>query len=226
MSSEKQSTTSVDRSVDKSRGDRSRDRSHDRSTNGSPASKSPGYDGESRYVVLCETSGREFESWYYFIRYEGNERALEYLQKQLEKIDMYILDDFSTFDLDLDHFFSETTAKEMTKLEVNSYMFHRKFDGKMSMISLGLKKRDDNDDMLEKLFDTLGLGQIEDYVDDEDIDSDDLVSDSDSDDSESSDEDEDLVPLPEPARPTKLVPKEVEKIAGQRNNHKKKNKKK
>jgi hypothetical protein len=148
---------------------------------------------KNNYVVLCETSGREFESWYYFIRYEGNEKALEYLQKQLEKIDMYILDDFSTFDLDLDHFFSETTAKEMTSLEVNSYSFHRKFDGKMAMISLGLKKRDDNDDMLEKLFDKLGLGQIEDYVEDEDIDSDDLVSDSDEHDSdESSDEDEDL----------------------------------
>ena len=106
---------------------------------------------DSKYVVLCETSGKEFESWYYFIRYQGNEKALEYLQKQLEKIDMYILDDFSTFDLDLDHFFSEQTAKEMTKLEVNSYSFHRKFDGKMQMISLGLKKRDDNDDMLKKL---------------------------------------------------------------------------
>ena len=174
-----------------------------------------------RYVVLCETSGREFESWYYFIRYDDNVQALEYLQKQLEKIDMYILDDFSTFDLDLDHFFSEQTAKEMTKLEVNSYQFHRKFDGKMSMISLGLKKRDDNDDMLEKLFDKLGLGQIEDYVESEDIDSDDLVSDSDDSD-ESSDEDEDLVPVPVDIKPTKLIPKEVEKVAGQRKKNKKK----
>ena len=182
---------------------------------------------DSRYVILCETSGREFESWYYFIRYEGNEKALEYLQKQLEKIDMYILDDFSTFDLDLDHFFTETTAKEMTKLEVNSYMFHRKFDGKMQMISLGLKKRDDNDDMLEKLFDKLGLGQIEDYVENEDIDSDDLESISSSDDEdESSDEDEDLVPLPDSVekKQSKLVPKEIEKIAGQRKKKKNKNK--
>ena len=181
---------------------------------------------DNSYVVLCETSGREFESWYYFIRYGENKKALEYLQKQLEKIDMYILDDFSTFDLDLDHFFSEQTAKEMTMLEVNSYSFHRKFDGKMQIISLGLKKRDDNDDMLEKLFDKLGLGQIEEYVEDEDIDSDDLVSDSDNSDSDSSDEDEDLVPLPEePQRPSKLVPKQVEKVAGVRTN-KKKNKKK
>ena len=173
---------------------------------------------DEKYVVLCETSGREFESWYYFIRYGGNQKALEYLQKQLEKIDMYVLDDFSTFDLDLDHFFLESTAKEMTKLEVNSYSFHRKFDGKMSMISLGLKKRDDNDDMLEKLFDKLGLGQIEDYIEDEDIDTDDLETDSDFE-SGSSDEDEDLVPEPEDfKKSSKLVPKQVEKVAGKRTN--------
>ena len=75
---------------------------------------------DEKYVVLCETSGREFESWYYFIRYGGNQKALEYLQKQLEKIDMYVLDDFSTFDLDLDHFFLESTAKEMTKETIMS----------------------------------------------------------------------------------------------------------
>ena len=185
---------------------------------------------DSKYVVLCETSGKEFESWYYFIRYQGNEKALEYLQKQLEKIDMYILDDFSTFDLDLDHFFSEQTAKEMTKLEVNSYSFHRKFDGKMQMISLGLKKRDDNDDMLEKLFDKLGLGQIEEYVENEDIDSEDLASsDDDISDDSSSDEDEDLVPMPksspdlEEKAPSKLIPREIEKVAGMRK--KKKHKK-
>ena len=183
-------------------------------------SPKPSKNMDGRYVVLCETSGREFESWYYFIRYEGNEKALEYLQKQLEKIDMYILDDFSTFDLDLDHFFSGLTAKEMTKLEVNSYSFHRKFDGKLQMISLGLKKRDDNDDMLEKLFDKIGLGQIEDYIDDEDIDSDDLETDL-SDDENSSDDDEDLVPPPEELKPSKLIPRQVEKIAGARTNQKK-----
>jgi hypothetical protein len=191
------------------------------SRNNSPKSSNEKI-GNNRYVVLCETSGREFESWYYFIRYQGNEKALEYLQKQLEKIDMYILDDFSTFDLDLDHFFSEQTAKEMTMLEVNSYSFHRKFDGKMEMISLGLKKRDDNDDMLEKLFDKLGLGQIEDYVEDEDVDTDDLAS---SDSDFNSSDDEDLVPLPEEvSAPSKLIPKPVEKVAGARTNDKKKRK--
>ena len=45
---------------------------------------------DSKYVVRFVSLSGKFESWYYFIRYQGNEKALEYLQKQLEKIDMYI----------------------------------------------------------------------------------------------------------------------------------------
>ena len=70
-------------------------------------------DKERRYVVLQETNGKECESWYYFLRHNGNEEALKYLNDQLEKIDMFIVEDCSTFDLDLDHTFSEQTAKEM-----------------------------------------------------------------------------------------------------------------
>ena len=43
------------------------------------------------------------------------------------------------------------------------------------MISLGLKNKMIVIDMLEKLFDKLGLGQIEEYVENEDIDSEDLA---------------------------------------------------
>ena len=133
-------------------------------------------DDEVKYVVLCETNDEECESWYYFIKYNGNEEALEYLQKQLEKIDMYLDEGVSTFDLDLDHFFNNTTAKEMTKLEVNSFMFHRKFDGKLGMINLGLKKKNSTEVMLRKLTEKLGLGKVEDYISEEDIDTDDITS--------------------------------------------------
>ena len=76
--------------------------------------------------------------------------------------------------------------------------------------------------MLEKVFDKLGLGQIEDYVEDEDVDTDDLAS---SDSDFNSSDDEDLVPLPEELSvPSKLVPKPVEKVAGARTNDKKKRK--
>ena len=65
----------------------------------------------SKYVVLCETNGNEVEQWYYFIKYNGNEKALKYLQDQFDKIEMCIDDDLSAFDLDLENIVSETTAK-------------------------------------------------------------------------------------------------------------------
>ena len=154
---------------------------------------------ENKYAVLMETNGEECESWLYFIKYNGNEKNLTLLQKQLESIDWYILDDLSTFDLDLDHFVSSTTAKEMTKIELNHYSFHRKFDGVLTNIDLNLRKKDKNEKKMVKVFDILGYGQIEDFVDEEDIDPEDLTStnesseeeDSESEPSESSSEEED-----------------------------------
>ena len=147
------------------------------------------------YVALMETNGKEFESWYYFIRREGNEEALKNLQDQLERIDWFILDDLSTFDLDLDHSVSATTAKQMTKLEMNSYAFHRKFDGKLKTINFNFKKKDNsenearNERMICKVFDILGYGQIEDYISDEDLDEEDLTDNNSSSDSDDDDDD-------------------------------------
>ena len=129
---------------------------------------------DNKYAILMETSGEECESWYNFIKFEGNEKNLQYLQEQLESIKWYILDDLSTFDLDLEHLVSDTTAKEMTKLELNHFSFHRKFNGVLDKIDLKLKKKDKNDKKMAKVFDILGYGQIEDYIDDEDIDDEDL----------------------------------------------------
>ena len=181
-------------------------------------------EGESRYVVLQETNDKEMESWYYFLRYDGNEEALQYLAAQLDKIDMILIDDCSTFDLDLDHFFCERTAKEMIMLEVNT-IFHRKFDGKIKMINLQLKKRDGNEDMIYKVFEKLGMGQIEDYAEDEDVPDDgNLRSDSESGSDSESDSDELLVPPPSrQSKQSKLITKEME--ASGRTNNKKKNKK-
>jgi hypothetical protein len=145
-------------------------------------------DNTKKYVVLMETSGEECESWYYCIKYQGNEKNLAHLQKQLEKVDWYILDDLSTFDLDLDHFISFQTAKELTKLELNSHSFHRKFDGVLDRIDLNLKKKDKNERKMVKVFDILGYGQIEDYIDNEDIDEEDLTENSESSSSEDSDD--------------------------------------
>jgi hypothetical protein len=162
----------------------------DDDSNNSPE---PSHNMEGQYVALMETNGKECESWYYFIKYEGNEKALKHLENQLNKVEWYVVDDLSVFDLDLEHFVSASTAKEMTKLELNSYSFHRKFDGVLREIDLGFKKKDKNEKKICRAFDQLGYGQIEDYIDDEDIDSEDLTdnesisSSSDSESSESSD---------------------------------------
>ena len=115
-----------------------------------------------------ETSGKYYESWYYFIRYEGNEDALEHLQHNLQKVEFYILDELSTFDLDTEHLVSEETAKQMCGVDLNATSFHRKFDGKMRKVHFEFSKRDSNDDKLEKINDKLSMGGIEEYVEDED----------------------------------------------------------
>ena len=168
----------------------------DDQSNKSEKSPSPSRIIEGDYAALMETSDKECESWYYFIRCQGNEEALKHLQNQLEEVEWYITDDISTFDLDLDHFVSAKTAKEMTKLELNSYAFHRKFDGKLKKINLNFKKKDKNEKKMCRTFDQLGYGQIEDFISDEDLDSEDLTdnnesdTDDDSTDSESSTEED------------------------------------
>lgn len=143
---------------------------------------------ENKYAVLVETNGKELESWYYFIRYNGNEDALKHLKEQIEKVELYILDDLSTYDLDLENLVSEQTAKEMTKLEVNAFMYHRKFDGKMKTIDFGFKKSDKNDRKLVRIFKAIGVGSITEYVSDEDVSDDEDDSSDESSDSDHSTE--------------------------------------
>ena len=135
----------------------------------------------------------ECESWLYFIKHDGNEDKLQHLLKQLEQIEMYIIDDLSTFDLDLEHLVSEQTAKDMTKVELNSVSFHRKFDGVMKTVNLGLKRKDSNEKRIRGAHKALGFGNIDEHIEDEDIDTEDQITER----SESEhDDDEDLVPLP------------------------------
>lgn len=128
---------------------------------------------ECRYAVLQETNGKEFESWLYFIKYEGNEEALAHLQKQLETVDWYVLDDLSTFDIELENMVSERTAKEMTKVILNHVQPHRKFDGRLKVVDFGFRPKDSNDKRIVRVFKKLGIGMISDYVDEEDLPTDD-----------------------------------------------------
>ena len=122
-----------------------------------------------------ETSADECESWYFFILHNGNEEALQHLQKQLQTVDWVIEDGLSTFDLETTFLVSENTAKEMTKIDLNSYSFHRKFDGTLKKIDLGLRDTDSNKKKMKKIFKILGYGQIEEFIDREDIDPEDLA---------------------------------------------------
>jgi len=139
----------------------------------------PSHKTDGKYVTLMETSGEENESWIYFIRLDGNEENLQHLQNQFDQVEWYIIDDLSTFDLDIDHPVSAQTAKEMTKVDLNHTSFHRKFDGVLQKVDLGYTKKDGNDTKICKTFDILGYGQIENFIDDEDLDEEDLVSDDD-----------------------------------------------
>ena len=59
---------------------------------------------EIKYVALLENNESESEAWYYFIRYNGNEEALNHLQEQLQMVEFTLENELSTFDLDLDNF--------------------------------------------------------------------------------------------------------------------------
>jgi hypothetical protein len=127
------------------------------------------------YVVLMETNEKECESWYYFLKYQGNEKNIKYLHEQIEKVDWYLMEDMSTFDMDIEHLVSAKTAKEMTKIDVNSQSFNRKFDGLLKEVDFEFGKKDSNETKISKVFDILGYGQIQDYISDEDIDEEDLT---------------------------------------------------
>lgn len=146
------------------------------------------------YAILMETSGEECESWMYFIRYEGNEAVLQHLESQLNSVEWYVINDLSTFDLETKKLVSEQTAKEMTLVDLNHTSFHRKFDGKLQQIDFHFKTRYTNEKKMDKVFNMIGYGQIENYIDMEDVDSDaeieEVEVDSSSDESSSSSEEE------------------------------------
>lgn len=141
-----------------------------------------------KYAILQENNGEENESWLYFLKYNGNEDELKFLKSQLDSIDWYFLDDMSVFDLDLEHLVSETTAREMSRVELNTYTMHRKFDGKLKKIDFDFSKSTSNNKKLKRVFRKLAFGNIDQYIDQEDRDPDDIVVSGQS--SSSSDEDE------------------------------------
>ncbi|WP_185737397.1 hypothetical protein, partial [Burkholderia cenocepacia] len=57
------------------------------------------------------------------------------------------------------------------------YSEHRKFDGTLSIINFKFKPKDKNEKKIFRVFDVLGYGAIENFIDQEDIDPNRLVND-------------------------------------------------
>ena len=174
---------------------------------------------EQQYAILMETNDLEGESWYYFIKYNENIDNLKHLQSQLEQIDWYLIDDISTFDLETSHLVSAVTAKEMTKVDLNAYSFHRKFDGKLKQITFNLG--DSNESNMNTVFDKLGYGRIENYISDEDIDEDDLTECGSSDENEdssdqNSDQDDSDDVLPDEGTPKSILMSTIKQFQSKR----------
>ena len=151
----------------------------------------PSHKTDGKYAILMETSPDEFESWYYFLRVEGNEENLKHLQTSLDNIEWNVMDDCNVFDLETEHLVSALTAKEMTKIDLNHTSFHRKFDGKLKKIDFKFKKNDNHEKKMSKVFELIGYGQIENFIDDEDLDEEDLATDNGEEDDEDDDDDDD-----------------------------------
>lgn len=149
----------------------------------------------SKYATLMETSGADCESWYYFIKYDGNEKALQHLKEQIESIENdFVHEDMSKFDIDLDNLITQDAVNQFILLELNSVMYHRRYDGKMQMIDFNFKKKDKDTKRLVKIDDLLGGGAIDKYVEDQYIPKEHEPTESDLEESSSDDSDEDEKP--------------------------------
>jgi hypothetical protein len=147
----------------------------------------------SKYAILMETSEEEHESWYYFIKQNGNEEALKILSDQLDLIeDPGMNEDINIFDIDIINLVSETCASEMTMVELNSVSYHRKFDGILDKIDFGFKDKDKDIQRMCKVFDMIGNGEIDQFVTDEFVPDEHMrTGDSDSSDDDYSDDEKD-----------------------------------
>lgn len=125
-------------------------------------------DTANKYAVLQETIPEEYVQVYAFIKYQGNEEALAFLDSQIQAVKWKVYrDDLSCFDIDMDNLVSEEVASAMIRLDLNVFM-HRKFDGTLRMIDIGLLPTDKNKKKISKFNDAIGDGRIDEWIDKED----------------------------------------------------------
>jgi hypothetical protein len=131
----------------------------------------PSHNMEGKYVTLVESSFEFNQSWYVFIKMEGNEKVLYQLSSLINQIDWEDITDVyvNIFSLEVDNLVSAQTAKEMTMLSLNHVYKHRKFDGKLRKIPLEFNKFDSKYTKMSKINDLLKNIKISMYIDDEDV---------------------------------------------------------
>jgi len=146
-----------------------------------------------KYAILSETDCELCETYYFFLRYDGNEKHLKLLYKDIDLAQgTEIYDDVHVFDMDIDNLVCEITAKQMCRVALNSESYHRKFNGELNLINFDFTDKDDDDSRSTKLHNKLAFGSIEDFIDDEDIDEDLVYIGVDGSDTDSSSDEEEL----------------------------------
>ena len=123
---------------------------------------------KNKYVILQETIPDEYVQVYNFLKYNGNEEALAHLHSQIESVDWTVYKNYACFDIDIDTPVSEETASEMIRVDLNIYT-HRKFDGVLQMVDLGLLPSLANKKKIKKVNAVIGGGRIDRFIDKEDI---------------------------------------------------------
>ena len=83
-------------------------------------------------------------------------------------VDWELSEDYNDFQLELEHKVRETTAQDMIRVDLNSESFNRKFDGVLDRIDFNIKKNDSVRKQMKKIHRLLGMGGIENFIDQED----------------------------------------------------------
>lgn len=126
----------------------------------------------TKYVVFCENNFDDLQSWYSFIKIEGNEKNLRHLKHCVDAVDWgEASDDCSSFALDMNGVSAET-AEEMCNVELDNWYRHRKFDGTLRKIPITLKDRDSDEKKAWILSSMLAGNNILEFIDGHDFDKD------------------------------------------------------
>ena len=79
-----------------------------------------------KYITFQENNKKEYESFIFFLQYDGNEEHLKLLNNYINYADFSELyGDYSTFEIDIDTLLDEETVENMCKVRLGS--FSRRF---------------------------------------------------------------------------------------------------